>query len=62
MYILRRIVQKWTYLAKSLWDATLLSAGLHLSRLKVLALLRCEKLANKQMRCAGAITLNLNRP
>lgn len=61
MYIQRRIVQKWAYLAKSLRDEAPLSAGLHFSRLKVPALLRCEKLASKQMRFANAINLNVNR-
>ena len=62
MYVQRRTMQKWAYLVKSLRDAMHLSAGLLFSRLKVPALLRCEKLASKQMRCASAITLDVNRP
>jgi len=62
MYIRGRTVQKWANLDKSLRDELHLLAGLHFSRLKVPALLRCEKLASKQMHLASAITMNVNRP
>jgi len=55
-------VQKWANLSKSLRDEAHLLAGLRISRLKVPALLRCEKLANKQMRFASTVTLNDDRP
>jgi len=57
MYIQRRTAQKWANLAKSLRDEVHLPAGHHFSRLKVPALLRCEKLASNQMHFACALTL-----
>ena len=66
MYIRRRTVQVWSNLAKSHkgkgWDEAHLLAGLHISRLEVAVLLRCEMLASKQMRFASAITLIDDRP
>jgi len=62
VYIQQRTARKWANLVKSLRDEAHLPAGLLFSRHKVLALLRREKLASKQMRFANAITLNVNRP
>jgi len=45
-----------------LQDEVHLPAGHHFSRLKVLALLRREKLASKQMHFASTVTLIDDRP
>jgi len=57
VYIQRRTVRYWSNLVKSIPDEVHLLAGLRFSRLKVPALLRCEKLASKQMHFASTITL-----
>ncbi|MCP4184614.1 MAG: hypothetical protein GY761_15070 [Hyphomicrobiales bacterium] len=62
MYIQRRTVRYWSNLAKSFQDEADLLTGHRISRLKVLALLRYEMLASKQIDFANAITLNVNGP
>ena len=62
MYIQGRTVEKWINLIKSFQDEVHLPAGLRISRLTVLTLLRPEMLASKQMHFANTITLIDDRP
>ena len=62
MYIQGRTVRKWANLAKPFHGVVYLLAGHRFSRLKVPALLRCQKLASKQMHHASTTTFIVHRP